>query len=90
VLLQAVVGGWLFVWLLDGKWWQGVITGIIMSITATAGDFAESAIKRDLGVKDMSNLIPGHGGVLDRFDGLLFVLPATYYLALALDLPGIK
>ena len=43
VLLQAVVGGWLFVWLLDGKWWQGVITGIIMSIVATAGDFAESA-----------------------------------------------
>jgi phosphatidate cytidylyltransferase len=85
VLLQAVVGGWLFVWLLDGKWWQGVITGIIMSITATAGDFAESAIKRDLGVKDMSHLLPGHGGLMDRLDSLIpnaFVSWALFYFFL--------
>ncbi len=85
VLLQVVVGGWLFVWLLDGLWWQGVITGIIMAIVATAGDFAESAIKRDLGVKDMSKLLPGHGGLMDRLDSLIpnaFVSWALFYFFL--------
>jgi phosphatidate cytidylyltransferase len=45
--------------------------GLVMTVTATAGDFIESAIKRDLGVKDMSNLLPGHGGLMDRLDSLL-------------------
>lgn len=84
-ILQAVVGGWLFVWLLGGLWWQGVITGVIMAIVATAGDFAESAIKRDLGVKDMSKLLPGHGGLMDRLDSLIpnaFVSWALFYFFL--------
>lgn len=71
VLLQAIVGAGLFVWLLQAPWWQGVIAGVIMSITATAGDFAESAIKRDLGVKDLGNILPGHGGLMDRLDSLV-------------------
>jgi phosphatidate cytidylyltransferase len=71
LLFQAVVGVLLFVFLLDAPWWQGLVTGLVLTVVATAGDFAESAIKRDLGVKDMSNLIPGHGGLMDRLDSVL-------------------
>lgn len=71
VLLQGVVGVLTFVYLLDAPWWQGLITGLVMTITATAGDFAESAIKRDLGIKDLGSFLPGHGGMMDRFDSLI-------------------
>lgn len=63
---------------------HGLVLGIVVGVAATFGDLCESSVKRDLGVKDMGALIPGHGGVLDRIDGMLFVLPAVYYLIVGL------
>ncbi len=71
VALQVIAGIALFVLVFHVPWWQGLVTGLVLTVTATAGDFVESAIKRDLGVKDMSNLLPGHGGLMDRLDSLL-------------------
>lgn len=71
-LILAGTGGSLAMWLLmHHPWWQGLIIGLCLALTATAGDLIESLIKRDLGVKDMGNLLPGHGGVMDRLDSLL-------------------
>jgi phosphatidate cytidylyltransferase len=60
---------------------DGIILGFVVFVAALIGDLCESLMKRDLGVKDMGDVLPGHGGVLDRFDGMLFALPAVYYLA---------
>jgi len=59
---------------------ESLVFGIALAIAAPLGDLAESLLKRDLGVKDMGTLLPGHGGLLDRFDSMLFVLPTAYYM----------
>jgi phosphatidate cytidylyltransferase len=71
VIMQVAVAIPIFIIGFDEQWWKGVIFGVVMSITATAGDFIESAVKRDLDVKDMSNILPGHGGLMDRLDSLI-------------------
>lgn len=86
VLGWAIVGGGLIgdgihPW--DSK--SGLALGLLVALGAFFGDLCESMLKRDLGVKDFGTLLPGHGGILDRFDALLFCLPITYYLALHLN-----
>ncbi|WP_367136408.1 phosphatidate cytidylyltransferase [Saccharothrix sp. HUAS TT1] len=87
-MVAGTVGGALTVGLmLGGQWWQGVLFGAALVVTATAGDLVESLIKRDLGIKDMGTLLPGHGGLMDRMDSLLPSAVVAWML-LHLFVPG--
>jgi phosphatidate cytidylyltransferase len=78
-LVAAAAGGAVMLYLMfDAAWWYGALFGLAVSAASALGDLAESLLKRDLGIKDMSNLLPGHGGLMDRLDSVLFALPTAY------------
>ena len=83
-LIGTMVGGALtFHYSLDTDYRYGIVTGLVIVFTATSGDLIESAMKRDMSIKDMGTILPGHGGMLDRIDSAIFSAPA-FYLALEL------
>ncbi|KFF59265.1 phosphatidate cytidylyltransferase [Cryobacterium sp. MLB-32] len=81
-LICMVAGILLALFMLDQPWWFGLIFGGLIVLSATFGDLAESLIKRDLGIKDMSSWLPGHGGFLDRLDSILPSAGVAYALYL--------
>ncbi len=82
ILVSVIIVHFIHPWTVG----KALIFGIVVAVVAPLGDLSQSMIKRQLGIKDMGRLLPGHGGILDRMDGLLFVLPATYFVVKALHL----
>ncbi len=81
----AALADWLFYGQIIGI--SAVIFGIALSLVSVLGDLGESLLKRDLGIKDISNLLPGHGGLMDRLDSILFAVPVAYALLTVLSPP---
>lgn len=78
VFTCAVAGAACLFFFFGQPWWQGALLGAVVAAVATIGDLMESVIKRNLGIKDMSNLLPGHGGLMDRLDSLIMVAPLCW------------
>lgn len=82
ILLSSVVGMLLAVFVLRIPWWAGLVLALALVVFGTAGDLIESMIKRDVGIKDMSSFLPGHGGVMDRLDSMIVGTPVAWLLLL--------
>ena len=78
IVFTTLGGSLMFHYVLDINWYLGALVGLLIVFTATSGDLIESAMKRDLHLKDMGSLLPGHGGILDRLDSVLLSAPALW------------
>ena len=79
IIATTIGSALVFEFALEHNWWIGAAIGLVAVITATCGDLIESAVKRDLAIKDMGSILPGHGGILDRIDSVLFTGPAVWF-----------